>query len=82
MVTWPAPVQKAGHFATAVISLAGYDLEENNVFWDRFEGKTAEVSTKVNDTYLKAHSQTDGVLSYGRMVDLMLADFYSDVTAD
>lgn len=55
------------------------DLEENNVFWDRFEGKTAEVSTKVNDTYLKAHSQTDGVLSYGRMVDLMLADFYSDV---
>ena len=49
---------------------------------DRFEGKTAEVSTKVNDTYLKAHSQTDGVLSYGRMVDLMLADFYSDVTAD
>ena len=48
----------------------------------RFEGKTAEVSTKVNDTYLKAHSQTDGVLSYGRMVDLMLADFYSDVTAD
>ena len=107
-VTWPAPVQKAGHFATAVISLgvyagnalakADYDgfielykkldekarnnLEDNNVFWDRFEGKTAEVSTKVNDTYLKAHSQTDGVLSYGRMVDLMLADFYSDVTAD
>ncbi len=33
------------------------------------------MSTKVNDTYLKAHSQTDGVLSYGRMVDLMLADF-------
>ena len=57
------------------------DLEENNVFWDRFEGKTAEVSTKVNDTYLKAHSQTDGVLSYGRMVDLMLADFYMDVIA-
>ena len=58
------------------------DLEENNVFWDRFEGKTAEVSTKVNDTYLKAHSQTDGVLSYGRMVDLMLADYYPDAAAD
>ena len=58
------------------------DLEENNVFWDRFEGKTAEVSTKVNDTYLKAHSQTDGVLSYGRMVDLMLADFYSDTDGE
>ena len=58
------------------------DLEENNVFWNRFEGKTAEVSTKVNDTYLKAHSQTDGVLSYGRMVDLMLADYYPDAAAD
>lgn len=58
------------------------DLEENNVFWNRFEGKTAEVSTKVNDTYLKAHSQTDGVLSYGRMVDLMLADFYSDTDGE
>ena len=58
------------------------NLEDNNVFWDRFEGKTAEVSTKVNDTYLKAHSQTDGVLSYGRMVDLMLADpLYMEMTA-
>ena len=26
-VTWPAPVQKAGHFATAVISLAGFTRE-------------------------------------------------------
>ena len=36
----------------------------------------------INDTYLKAHSQTDGVLSYGRMVDLMLADYYPDAAAD
>lgn len=49
-----------------------HDLGENNRFWNRFEGTVAEVSTKVNDTYLKAHSQTDGVKSYGRMVDLML----------
>ena len=47
-----------------------------------FEGTIAEVSTKVNDTYLKAHSQTDGVKSYGRMVDLMLADYYPDAAAD
>ena len=58
------------------------DLEDNNVFWDRFEGKTAEVSTKVNDTYLKAHSQTDGVLSHGRMADLLCLRIYIDVTAD
>lgn len=49
------------------------DLAYNNRFWDRFEGKVAEVSTQINDSYLKAHSQEDGVRTYGRMVDLMLA---------
>lgn len=49
------------------------DLKKNNEFWDRYEGKVAEVQEKVNDTYLKANNQTDGVKSYGRMVDLMLA---------
>ena len=53
------------------------DLGENNRFWDQFEGTVSEVSTKVNDTYLKAHSQTDGVKSYGRMVDLMLVYYRS-----
>ena len=49
------------------------DLAYNNAFWDHFDGKVAEASTRVNDTYLKMQSQTDGVKSYGRMVDLMLA---------
>ena len=49
------------------------DLAYNNQFWDRFEGKAAEVSARINDSYLKAHRQEDGVKSYGRMVDLMLA---------
>ena len=49
------------------------DLRYNNEFWGKYEGKTAEVSNMLNDTYLKLNSQTDGVNSYGRMVDLMLA---------
>ena len=49
------------------------DLRYNNEFWGKYEGKTAEVSNRLNDTYLKMNSQTDGVNSYGRMVDLMLA---------
>ena len=49
------------------------DLAYSNRFWDRFEGKVAEVSTQINDSYLKAHSQAEGVRTYGRMVDLMLA---------
>jgi len=49
------------------------DLRYNNEFWGKYEGKTAEVSNRMNDTYLKLNSQSDGVNSYGRMVDLMLA---------
>ena len=41
--------------------------------WDAFQGKVAEVSTRVNDTYLKLQDQQDGIQSYGRVVDLMLA---------
>lgn len=49
------------------------DLSYNNAYWDSFQGTVAEVSTKVNDTYLKLQDQQDGVQSYGRAVDLMLA---------
>ena len=52
---------------------AARDLAWNNQFWDRFDGKVAEASTQLNDRYLKANNQEDGVRSYGRMVDLMLA---------
>lgn len=48
-------------------------LRGNNEFWARYDGKAAEVSNQLNDTYLKINSQADGVKSYGRVVDLMLA---------
>lgn len=49
------------------------DLSDNTVFWNQYEGKVAEVSNQVNDTYLKINNQQEGVRTYGRMVDLMLA---------
>lgn len=49
------------------------DLRFNNEYWAGYEGKAAEVSNQINDTYLKMNSQPDGVKSYGRVVDLMLA---------
>lgn len=51
------------------------DLQDNNEYWDQYEGKVAEASNQMNDTYLKMNSQSDGVQSYGRMVDLMLSDY-------
>lgn len=52
------------------------DLQENNEFWDRYEGKVAEAANQMNDVYLKVNNQKDGVKSYGRMVDLMLAYYF------
>ena len=51
------------------------DFAANREYWKRFEGKPAEISNSVNDAYLKSNRQADGVRSYGRMVDLLLADY-------
>ena len=48
------------------------DLRENSLFWSRFESRISEAAETVNDTYLKANRQSEGVKSYGRAVDLML----------
>lgn len=49
------------------------DFAFNNEYWQKFNTKIGEISTAVNDSYLKINGQTDGVKSYGRMVDLLLA---------
>jgi hypothetical protein len=49
------------------------DMEFSRSYWKQFDTKVAEAADKVNDLYLKAHNQEDGVRSYGRMVDLLLA---------
>ena len=60
------------HYSEAVVR----DLVANNKYWDKFEEtKVAETAEKVNDTYLKVNNQTDGTQSYGRMVDLLLAEY-------
>jgi hypothetical protein len=51
------------------------DLKANNAFWASYDGTVAEVSEQVNDHYLKANGQEDGVQSYDRMVDL-LVEYY------
>lgn len=55
------------------------DLRENNEYWQQFDNTVVStVSNKINDTYLKANDQTDGVKSYGRMPDLLLAKYRKD----
>lgn len=52
------------------------DIQYNSSYWNQFQGKVSEIAESANDQYLKANHQTDGVKSYGRMVDLMLALYH------
>ena len=50
------------------------DLDAQREFWKQYEGKAAEIADDVNNAYLVSNNQEDGVRSYGRMVDLLLAE--------
>ena len=53
------------------------DMSANSEYWSQFEDKTlAQVGNEVNNAYLKANDQSDGVKSYGRMVDLLLSTYF------
>lgn len=49
------------------------DLNFQTKYWKQYEGKVEETFTQMNQTYLKLNGVTDGVQSYGRVVDLLLA---------
>lgn len=59
------------------------DIRANSAYWIRYDNTAiSTLSNKVNDTYLKANAQVDGVQSYGRMLDLLLAKFRQDNAND
>lgn len=51
------------------------DWQQASEYWKQFEGPVQETSTAVNDTYLEANQQAEGVLSYDRVTDLII-DYY------
>lgn len=58
------------------------DIRANSAYWQKYEDTViSTVSNKINDTYLKANAQADGVKSYGRMLDLLLAKYRQDQEA-
>ncbi|MFV0343875.1 MAG: DUF3810 domain-containing protein [Anaerocolumna sp.] len=69
----PELYQKLRETYTAEMNI---DLREEYYYWAKYEDTViSAVSTTMNDSYLKANSQEDGVKSYGRMVDLLLAEY-------
>lgn len=51
------------------------DLYYDAKFWQRFKGPAANIGSTLNDAYIKANKQKDGVKSYGRVVDLLIAQY-------
>lgn len=49
------------------------DFAASSVYWQQFAGPVQETSNQINNAYLQANLQEDGVKSYGRMIDLVLA---------
>lgn len=59
-------------YSTGVIN----DIRSNSLYWQQYEDTVVStMSNKINDTYLKVNAQSDGVQSYGRMLDLLLAKY-------
>ena len=54
------------------------DFAENSRYWEQFKDTAlSQAGEKMNDTYLKINNVQDGTKSYGRMVDLLLAEWRS-----
>jgi len=59
--------------ARTLSDAAWRDIAANGEYWKQFEGPVRETSNQINNAYLEANLQEDGVRSYGRMLDLVLA---------
>ena len=55
------------------------DWANRTSYWKQFEGPVQEVSTQVNDTYLQANRQKEGVLSYSMVTELIVEYYFSYV---
>jgi uncharacterized protein DUF3810 len=50
------------------------DLKALSAWSARYEGRAERASRTLNDAYLRSQGQVQGVASYGRMLDLLLAE--------
>lgn len=53
------------------------DLLAWKSFWDKHRNPLVNWFSSLNHLYLKSNQQQEGIYSYGRMIDLLLADFRS-----
>lgn len=55
------------------------DIRVDAEYWSKYEDTVVStVSNRLNDTYLKANAQSDGIKSYDRMVELLVAKYKAE----
>ena len=54
------------------------DLNDNNAYWKQFETPVGDVADSVYTGFLQSYGQTDGLKTYGKCVDLLIAYYYDD----
>jgi len=57
------------------------DWKAARAFWRIHDSPLREISAGVNDVYLKAQGEAEGVRSYGKVVDLLIAEFRAECDA-
>lgn len=54
------------------------DLGQRNAYWKQFEGKTQEISSSINNSFLTSQGEEEGVFSYDRVVQLIVGYYRSE----
>lgn len=55
------------------------DMSKKREFWDfQVSKKTADIADSVNDAFLKANNQEDGILNYGNVTKLIVNGYYME----
>ncbi len=52
------------------------DLRDIAEFGERHQGPWSSIFTRINDLFLKANSQSEGVQSYSKVVELLVAHHF------
>ncbi len=65
--------EEAQEISAALHEQAKGDIRTLNAHWAQYETPVQEVGEAVNNAYIRATGQPDGVRSYGQMVDLLIS---------
>lgn len=72
---YKARPEKAAALRASMNAHVVADLKKNRDYWQAVRSPWGYFSSKLNHLYLKANLQKEGIQSYGRVVDLLLARY-------